>query len=453
MPEEIKLREGEVELPTQTQDTVSPYQDNLEYLADHFERIKILRDMQRLRQFERSRLALEKKQKEDELKSLECRIIERLHRFSLSFPFEELKKKKSLSKNEELVVIALLEKEASRSGHFHVEELLDLISQTQYEKLLNRKLLQDDSKLIKNRIIETGLLSLRNGILEYAKLNDKLKRKLLGERKRQKRVDFKGDDLFDVVVPTVPLDKVILHPKTFEDVSLAIEAVHGKASRTLREWGVQENYLIQSTSSKQKHQSVTMLFYGPPGTGKTLSANSIAYFLKRKLITLDCSKVLNAWVGESEQNTRRIFDKYREVSKNLQNPPVLLLNEAEQFLHRRIESIRSTDHMYNQMQNIFLEQLECFEGILITTTNLIDNLDPAFSRRFHHKIEFRRPGPEERLKLWQVHIPEKVPLSDDIDFLYLSKHYDFSGGLVNKCVNRFQAATFGSAFFTFTPLT
>lgn len=177
-----------------------------------------------------------------------------------------------------------------------------------------------------------------------------------------------------------------------------------------------------------------MLFYGPPGTGKTLTANSIAYFLKRRFITLDCSKVLNAWVGESEQNTRRIFDKYREVSKNLQNPPVLLLNEAEQFLHRRIESIRSTDHMYNQMQNIFLEQLERFEGILIATTNLVDNLDPAFSRRFHHKIEFRRPGPEERLKLWQVHIPEKVPLSYDIDFLHLSTLYDLSGGEISIVV-------------------
>ena len=88
----------------------------------------------------------------------------------------------------------------------------------------------------------------------------------------------------------------------------------------------------------------------------------------------------------------------------------------------------------NEMQNIFLEQLERFEGILIATTNLVELMDSAFSRRFHHKIEFKRPGPEERLRLWQIHIPEKTPLSDDVDLQYLAEHYDLSGGQIALAV-------------------
>ena len=109
---------------------------------------------------------------------------------------------------------------------------------------------------------------------------------------------------------------------------------------------------------------------------------------------------------------------------------MLLLNEADQFLHKRINATRSTDHMYNQMQNIFLEQLEKFEGMLIATTNLIENLDSAFSRRFQHKIEFRRPGTAERFKLWRIHIPETTPLSDDVNLQHLAEHYDLSGGQI-----------------------
>lgn len=84
--------------------------------------------------------------------------------------------------------------------------------------------------------------------------------------------------------------------------------------------------------------------------------------------------------------------------------------------------------MYNQMQNIFLEQLEQFDGILIATTNLVDNMDSAFSRRFHYKIEFSRPGLEERVKLWKALIPEKTPLAGDVDLSILAKRFDLSGG-------------------------
>ncbi|MBI1823792.1 MAG: ATP-binding protein, partial [Nitrospirae bacterium] len=146
--------------------------------------------------------------------------------------------------------------------------------------------------------------------------------------------------------------------------------------------------------------------------------------------------------GVSEKNVKMIFTRYKEIATGLKNPPVLLLNEADQFLHKRISASKGVDHMYNQMQNIFLEQMEQFNGILIATTNLVDNMDSAFSRRFHYKVEFNRPGLEERVKLWRALLPEKAPLSGDVDLSILAKKYDLSGGQLALVI---RSAAIGAA--------
>ena len=76
------------------------------------------------------------------------------------------------------------------------------------------------------------------------------------------------------------------------------------------------------------------------------------------------------------------------------------------------------------MQNILLQEMERFEGILIATTNLAQNLDKAFERRFLYKIEFRRPEPSVRKAIWQAIMPG---LSDEVAGL-LAVRCDFSGG-------------------------
>ncbi len=409
-----------------SQNNLEPYKDNFEYLAEQFERIRILKEISghNEKNFRTSTV----KEKEDNIETLEKRIQERLDLTDRVFPFEEFKRKKNLSRIEELAILALLEKEVVYDKHYEIEDLIHFVSTTPYEKLLNKGLFKEEGRLIRDNIVE--IRSIRGLFLEekHIEINKSLKAKLLGEKKRRSRLKLKND-FFEIIKPSISLDNVILHPNTHEKLNLAIETIHGETLHTLREWGIHEN-----KADKKNNQPVTLLFYGPPGTGKTLTAHSIAYTLERELLTLDCSKILSKWAGESEQNTRKLFDRYRELSKNFKNHPVLLLNEADQFLHRRINAERSTDHMYNQMQNIFLEQLERFDGILIATTNLVDNLDPAFSRRFHHKIEFRRPGPEERMKLWQVHIPEKIPLSKNIDLKLLADNYDLSGGQISTII-------------------
>ena len=112
----------------------------------------------------------------------------------------------------------------------------------------------------------------------------------------------------------------------------------------------------------------------------------------------------------------------------------MLLNEADQFLSGRSTGSGSgSDKMHNQMQNIFLEQIEKFDGILIATTNLLENLDKAFSRRFNYKIEFIKPNKKQRLELWEKLLPSNLPLSKDFDMNELVK-YDLTGGQIELVI-------------------
>ena len=412
------------------QDSASkkPYKDIAEYLAEQFERIRLLGELKGSNPAKR-RANFSKKNIAAELKKLETRIAERLSVTDIKIPLEEFRKKNNLNKKEELVIIALLYHDVINDNSVEMEDMLNIISQTPYEILADRRLFERDGNLISKKFIKITKLSLFRGERTYVEINSDLKQELLEEKEKRKRVKLSNDGFFEIIKPAILFENVILPQETMEDVNLAIGMIQGNAHSLLTEWGLKENSL-KSVSNKKQCQPVTMLFYGPPGTGKTLAANAIANKLKRNLVTLDCSVIVDKYVGESEKNTRKIFDRYREITKKIKKYPVLLLNEADQFLHKRINASRSTDHMYNQMQNIFLEQMEKFEGILIATTNLVENLDSAFSRRFHHKIEFRRPGTKERLRLWQIHMPQNAPLSDNVDISHLADRYDLSGGQI-----------------------
>jgi SpoVK/Ycf46/Vps4 family AAA+-type ATPase len=195
--------------------------------------------------------------------------------------------------------------------------------------------------------------------------------------------------------------------------------------KKLKEWGIKD---------KKKTIDAKIIFYGPAGTGKTMTAVSLAKTLKKPILSFDCSKILSMYVGESEKNVRRIFDEFKELSKQAKVEPILLLNEADQFLSARIEGNGSSaDKMHNQMQNIFLEQIERFEGILIATTNLLENIDKAFSRRFNHKLEFKRPSKTQRVRLWQFMLPENADYSEDFDIDKLAS-FDLSGGQINLII-------------------
>ena len=181
-----------------------------------------------------------------------------------------------------------------------------------------------------------------------------------------------------------------------------------------------------------------------------MTAYSLAKSLKRKVLSFDCSRILSMYVGESEKNVRRIFDTYNELSEKTKSSPVLLLNEADQFLSSRTTGPGGgADKMHNQMQNIFLEQIENFEGVLIATTNLLESIDPAFSRRFNYKLEFAKPGLEQRRQLWEKMLPKNAPYAEDFDIARLA-HYELSGGQIDVVIKNTALAVAVSDHPVFT---
>ena len=180
------------------------------------------------------------------------------------------------------------------------------------------------------------------------------------------------------------------------------------------------------------------LFYGAPGTGKTETVLQIAKKTGRDLIQVNVSEVKSMWVGESEKNIKSIFDDYKKKVKQLAKAPILLFNEADAIIGKRqVGAERAVEKMENSIQNIILQEIEQLDGILIATTNLSENMDKAFERRFLYKIQFEKPDLNCRTQIWQAMIP---PLND-ADASYLAGKYDFSGGEIENIARHFTIQT------------
>jgi SpoVK/Ycf46/Vps4 family AAA+-type ATPase len=178
---------------------------------------------------------------------------------------------------------------------------------------------------------------------------------------------------------------------------------------------------------------VNCIFYGPPGTGKTEGVYQIARRTGRDIMKVDISETKSKWFGDSEKLIKKIFTRYKVLNNSSQTTPILLFNEADAILSiRTANSGSSIDQTLNTIQNILLEELENFQGIFIATTNLVNNLDTAFERRFLFKIEIQKPAPEARQKIWQ----SKLEFLSQERCLRLAEEFDFSGGEIENITRK-----------------
>lgn len=176
------------------------------------------------------------------------------------------------------------------------------------------------------------------------------------------------------------------------------------------------------------------LFYGAPGTGKTETVLQIARKTGRDLIQINISDIKSMWVGESEKNIKGIFDDYRKMVKQSAKTPILLFNEADAIIGKRmVGAEKAVDKLENNIQNIILQEIELLDGILIATTNLAENMDKAFERRFLYKVKFEKPDLHGRLQIWQTMIPSL----NDADASFLAARYDFSGGEIENIARHY----------------
>ena len=154
---------------------------------------------------------------------------------------------------------------------------------------------------------------------------------------------------------------------------------------------------------------------------------------RRDIMVVDVPQIKSMWVGQSEKNIKALFDRYREQVKKAAVTPILLFNEADAIIGIRKQGAQSAvDKMENSIQNIILQEMEQLDGIMIASTNLTENLDSAFERRFLYKIKFEKPDAAVRQRLWQ----SMMPTLSDADSRVLATDFEFSGGQIENITRK-----------------
>ncbi|EAI0995334.1 ATP-binding protein [Campylobacter jejuni] len=397
------------------------YADYLEYLKDEFARIQLY---ERLSFIQKSAYNSEIK---NQIKLYEKHIKERLKKSKFYNVLADIFKEYNLEHKEQIIFLALLKEEYALSNESSISRemnsLLSLISENDLERHKNKKLLQENAPLL-NLIEYDEYLNAFGDISKSFFIIDEILQRIINfEPKQSKKIKIesvlKDQDIFELIEPSTDINDIIMPENTKELLENILKQQDKKVLERLHSWGIKSNKNIEAK----------IIFYGPAGTGKTTSALAMAKSMKKSVLSFDCSKILSKWVGESEQNVRKIFDTYKNIVQTCKQSPILLLNEADQFLSTRVDGSSGSDKMHNQMQNIFLEQIERFSGVIIATTNFLESLDSAFSRRFDYKIEFKKPDFKDRLKIWEKFLPKKALFEKDFDINILS-NYELSGAQI-----------------------
>jgi len=233
------------------------------------------------------------------------------------------------------------------------------------------------------------------------------------------RPEFQG--LAEHIVPRYTWEDLILSDKIKNQLQHLVNYL-SEQETVFHRWGAR--------SVRARGYGIKALLSGGPGTGKTMAAEVIAGTLGLDLFRVDLSSVISRWVGETEKNLKEVFDAAEGGTA------VLLFDEADSLFGSRGEVKQAQDRFANQEVGFLLQRLEVFEGCAILTTNLQENIDDAFLRRFGAVIEFPMPSIEQRTQLWKRAIPKGAPLNDDVDLDAVAKQFVIAGGsIINSAIN------------------
>ena len=281
-----------------------------------------------------------------------------------------------------------------------------------------------EHKLQEKKLIEHKCVDGLADVTKY-KLTESAKRELLAEMK----INGAEEKLADMLDVSRLPKKQLFFPK---DIQRQVEE--------LGSFLQPENYQKIQERMKEKgfRYGFACLFYGSPGTGKTETVYQLAKKTGRNIMVVDVPQLKSMWVGQSEKNVKALFDRYREQVKRAKLTPILLFNEADAIIGKRKNGAENAvDKMENSLQNIILQEMEQLDGIMIATTNLQQNMDKAFERRFLYKIKFEKPTEEARASIWHAMIPDL----SDLDIHTLASRYDFSGGQIENIARHYAIDT------------
>ncbi len=256
------------------------------------------------------------------------------------------------------------------------------------------------------------------GIFSYVQLSDHSMNKLFSHMKELTTKPFNPRMGQLISFESLKEEKLVYNPRELNQINTLADALQQDRYTSITGKMVDNNM----------KPGFTVLMHGYPGTGKTSSVKSLARKTGRHIFMVDIPKINSKWVGESEKNLSRLFDEYRRARKHFDKDPILLFNEADAILGKRISANSSVDKMNNSMQNILLQELEDFEGIFIATTNLADQLDGAFDRRLLYKLEFQKPENNVRLEI----LRNAFPQLDDELLNTINSEYPLTGGQITN---------------------
>ncbi|RDC62674.1 ATP-binding protein [Adhaeribacter pallidiroseus] len=210
---------------------------------------------------------------------------------------------------------------------------------------------------------------------------------------------------------------LILHPFTAEQID------------DIKRWFSFHHILeADGNLSRKINQGYRVLFHGPPGTGKTLTAGLMGKEFKKDVYRVDLSQIVSKYIGETEKNLSKIFDRAEHKDW------ILFFDEADALFGKRTNVQSSHDKYANQEVSFLLQRVEDFKGLLILASNYKSNMDEAFLRRFHAIVHFPMPNSQERLKLWQQSLPTSIPANNQLNLAHLAEVHELSGASILNIV-------------------
>ncbi|EAY26521.1 ATP-binding protein [Microscilla marina] len=217
--------------------------------------------------------------------------------------------------------------------------------------------------------------------------------------------------------------------KTFDDLVLPdkiIKQLHGPMNY-IRNY---EKLMQKEDTGGKIKPGYVILLYGKPGTGKTMTASVMGNYLGIEVYYLNLSRVVSKYIGETEKNLEKVFNR---LEKKL---CILFVDEADALFGKRTEVKDSKDRYANQEVAYLLQRVERFSGVVILATNHDENMDEAFTRRILTHIHVPLPDTNACRLLWERSIPASFKYEYKALPQQLGDEFALTGGNISNIIKQ-----------------
>ncbi len=347
------------------------------------------------------------------------------------FPVTMMQKRYELSEGEVRILVRLISVDTGLfegSGEVPGGMLAETGGCREESLLEGRKCLAPDAPLRRHKLIEKRASRGGNPWEEEAasapvsvlrgryRLSPAAREELLGDLLKMSVLEEADSATADSLDPRFGLEEVILPDSHRAKLEVTVSEIANR-SMIFEDWGLGERV--------HYGKGTILLFGGVPGTGKTMAAEGLAKELGKKIMSASFPKIVSKWLGDTGKNIAALFAAARE------NDAVLFIDEADGLFASREMAVRSWEI---RDVNILLKEIEAFEGVVVLATNHAVVLDKALESRLSLHLQFPMPDERAREAIWARHLPEKLPLADDVNLGELARTYAISGRDIKQAV-------------------